>query len=89
MKESTKTVIKYLQSLNNKDVTAADVAEALEMEKKSVDGVFTAALQRKGLGFRQEAEIEIEEGKHKTVKFLKLTDDGFALDVDAPAPEKE
>lgn len=89
MKESTKTVIKYLQSLNNKDVTAADVAEALEMEKKSVDGVFTAALQRKGLGFRQEAEIEIEEGKHKTVKFLKLTDEGFALDVDAPAPEKE
>ena len=89
MKESTKTVIKYLQSLNNKDVTAADVAEALGMEKKSVDGVFTAALQRKRLGFRQEAEIEIEEGKHKTVKFLKLTDDGFALDVDAPAPEKE
>ena len=36
-----------------------------------------------------EGEIEIEEGKHKTVKFLKLTDEGFALDVDAPAPEKE
>lgn len=89
MKESTKTVIKYLQSLDNKDVTAADVAEALGMEKKSVDGVFTAALQRKDLGYRQEAEVEIEGGKHKTVKFLKLTDAGFALDVDAPAPEKE
>jgi len=88
MKESTKTVIKYLQSLNNKDVTAADVAEALGMEKKSVDGVFTAALQRKDLGYRQEAEIEIEGGKHKTVKFLKLTDAGFDLDVDAE-PEKE
>lgn len=88
MKESTKTVIKYLQSLNNKDVTAADVAEALGMEKKSVDGVFTAALQRKDYGYRQEAEIEIEGGKHKTVKFLKLTDAGLALDVDAE-PEKE
>lgn len=88
MKESTKTVIKYLQSQNNKDMTAADVAAALGMEKKSVDGVFTAALQRKDLGYRQEAEIMGDDGKHKTVKFLKLTDAGFALDVDAPA-EKE
>ena len=87
MKESTKTVIKYLQSLNNADVTAADVAEALGMEKKSVDGVFTAAIQRKDYGYRQEAEIEIEGGKHKTVKFLKLNDAGFALDVDATDKE--
>ena len=89
MKESTKTVIKYLQSLNNKDVTAEDVAKALGMEKKSVDGAFTTALQRKDYGYRQEAEIEIEGVKHKTVKFLKLTEAGMNLDVDAPAPEKE
>lgn len=89
MKESTKTVIKYLQSLNNKDITAAEVAENLGMTKKSVDGVFTAALQRKDYGYRQEAEIETQEGKHVTVKFLKLTDAGMNLDVDAPVPEKE
>jgi hypothetical protein len=83
MKPNTKAVIKYLQSLGNKDVTAADVAEALDLPKKSVDGVFTMAIQKKDLGFRQEAEIEVEEGKHKTVKFLKLNDAGMALDVDA------
>lgn len=90
MKESTKTVIKYLQSIGNEDVTAADVAERLGIEKKRVDGIFTAALQRKEYGYRQEAEVEVEvDGKitHKTVKFLKLTDAGLALDVDAE-PEK-
>ena len=88
MKESTKAVVKYLQSIGDKDVTAADVAAALGMEKKSVDGAFTAALQRKDFGYRQEAEV-LEDGKHKVVKFLKLTDAGKNLDVDAPAPEKE
>ena len=83
MKESTKTIIKYLQAHNGEDMTAADVAEALGLEKKSVDGTFTAALQRKGYGYREEAEVEIEEGKHAKVKFLKLTDAGVNYDVNA------
>lgn len=83
MKESTKTIIKYLQAHNGEDMTAADVAEALGLEKKSVDGTFTAALQRKGYGYREEAEVEIEEGKHAKIKFLKLTDAGVNYDVDA------
>ena len=87
MKPNTKAVIKHLQSLGNADVTAADVAAALDIPKKSVDGSFTMAIQKKGLGFRQEAEVEIEGGKHATVKFLKLTDAGMALDVDAEDAE--
>lgn len=83
MKESTKTIIKFLQANADKDMTAADVAEALGLEKKSVDGTFTAALQRKGYGYREEAEVEVEGGKHTTVKFLKLTDAGVNYDVDA------
>ena len=83
MKESTKTIIKFLQANADKDMTAADVAEALGLEKKSVDGTFTAALQRKGYGYREEAEVEVEGGKHATVKFLKLTDAGVNYDVDA------
>ena len=88
MKENTKRVITYLQSLDaNTDVTAADVAEALGMEKRSVDGVFTSAIQRKELGARVEAEIELEDGTHKKVKFLKLNDAGMAIDVNAEAAE--
>lgn len=84
MKENTKRVITYLQGLNASDnVTAQDVADALELEKRSVDGIFTSAIQRKELGFRQEAEIELADGTHKKVKFLKLTDAGYAVDVNA------
>ena len=88
MKENTKRVITYLQGLDaNTDVTAADVAEALGMEKRSVDGVFTSAIQRKGFGVRAEAEIELEDGTHKKVKFLKLNDAGMAVDVNAEEAE--
>lgn len=88
MKENTKKVIKYLQGLAEADnVTAADVATALNLEKKSVDGIFTSAIQRKGLGVRQEAEIELDDGTHQKVKFLKLTDNGRAIDVDAEPVE--
>ena len=84
MKENTKKVIKYLLGLGTSDnVTAQDVADALGLEKRSVDGIFTSAIQRKALGLREEAEIELEDGTHKKVKFLKLTDAGYAVDVDA------
>ena len=88
MKENTKRVITYLQGLDaNTDVTAADVAEALGMEKRSVDGVFTSAIQRKELGVRVEAEIELEDGTHKAVKFLCLTAEGMSFDPDAADAE--
>ena len=84
MKESTKKVITYLQGLDEKvDVTSQDVADALDMEKRSVDGVFTAAIKRKGLGERVEAEIELDDGTHQKVKFLKLNENGRAFDVNA------
>lgn len=88
MKENTKNIITYLQGLStDTDVTAADVAEALNLEKRSVDGTFTSAIQRKGLGYREEAEVEMEDGTHKKVKFLKLNDAGMAIDVDAEDEE--
>jgi len=86
MKENSKKVFNYLKSINGKEnVTAADVAETLGLEKRSVDGIFTSAIQRKGLGVRTPAEIELEDGSHKTVKFLSLTEAGMAFDPDADA----
>lgn len=83
MKENSKNVLNYLKGINGENVTAADVAEALSLEKRQVDGIFTSALQRKGLGVRVPAEIELEDGTHKAVKFLRLTDAGMAFDPDA------
>ena len=83
MKENSVKVLNYLKQINGQDVTAADVAEALGLEKRSVDGIFTSAIQRKGLGIRTAAEIELADGTHKQVKFLSLTDAGMAFDTAA------
>lgn len=80
MKENSIKVLEYLKQVNGANVTAADVAEALGLEKRSVDGIFTSAIQKKGLGVRTPAEVELEDGSHKAVKFLSLTPAGMAFD---------
>lgn len=83
MKENTRKVFDYIKANKGVDMTAADVAEALGLEKRQVDGIFTSALQRKGLGVRVPAEIELEDNTHKEVKFLTLTAEGMSFDPDA------
>ena len=83
MKENSKKVLNYLKEVQGENVTSADVAEALGLEKRSVDGIFTSAIQRKGLGIRTPAEIELDDGTHKPVKFLSLTPAGMEIDPDA------
>ena len=84
MKPNTKAVLEYLKSVHGeKDVTAADVAQALNLEVKRVNGIFTAALQRKKYGYREETEVQLDDGTHTKVKFLKLTDAGLEVDPDA------
>ena len=85
MKENSKKVLNYLKEINGEKVTAADVANALGLEKRQIDGIFTSAIQRTGLGLRTPAEIELEDGSHKAVKFLSLTAEGMAFDPDADA----
>lgn len=90
MSENTVNVLNYLQAHNNEDLTAADVAQALGMDTKVVNGVFTFGVIKKGFGKRVEAEVEVEEDgavKHKTIKFLKLTDAGMACDTSATDEE--
>lgn len=85
MKENTRKVFEYLRGIAGENVTSGDVAEALGLEKRQVDGIFTSAIQRKGYGIRVPAEVELEDGTHKAVKFLQLTDSGMTLDLDADA----
>ena len=83
MKPNTKLVWTFLMDNDGADLTAADVADALGLEKRQVDGIFTSAIQRKGLGVRTPAEVELEDGTHKAVKLLSLTPAGMAFDPDA------
>ena len=77
MSEKTQVVLNYLKGINGANVTSADIADALGLEKKSVDGIVTSGLQRKGLAERIPAEIELEDGTHKAVKFIRLTAEGM------------
>ena len=86
MTENSRKVLYYLKQIYVADVTAQDVASALGLEKRSVDGIFTA-FQKKGFGVRTPAEIELEDGTHKGVKFLSLTPAGMAFDPDAEVAE--
>lgn len=82
MKENTLKIFNYLKTHNGEDMTAADVAEALDLDVRSVNGSFTS-FQKKGLGTRQEVEVELADGTHKKVKLLRLTDEGLAFNPDA------
>jgi Mn-dependent DtxR family transcriptional regulator len=86
--EKSKVVLDYLKSIGDENVTAADIAAALGMEKKSVDGVVTSGLIRnKNYAERIPAQIEVtdDEGnvKYQDVKFIKLTDAGKNYDHEA------
>ena len=83
MKPNSAAVLNYLKDHNGEKLTAADVAEALGLEKKTVDGIFTSAIQRKGFGVRTEAEVELADKTHAKVKFLSLTESGMELDPNA------
>lgn len=76
MKENNVQVLNYLKEVNGvKSVTSADVAAALGMEKKSVDGIFTS-FTRKNLG----ARVKSTQKGAKEVSFLTITTDGLAAD---------
>ena len=79
MSSNSIAVLNFLKEHNGENLIAADVADALGLEKRQVDGIFTSAIQRKGYGVRIPAEIELEDGTHKAIKLLRLTDKGMAF----------
>lgn len=85
--EKSLIVLNYLKEHQGENMTAQDIADALDMPKKSVDGIVTSGLQRKGYAERIPAEIELEDGSHKEVKFIQATADGLAYDDEAAKAE--
>ena len=76
LSENSVKVLNYLKEIHGtKDVTSADVAEALELSKSTVNGVFTA-LQKKGYGVRVDATVPGTE----EISALSVTEEGIACD---------
>ena len=82
MKENTRKVFEYIRDHQHENLIAADVAEALGLTVKQVDGSFTSGITRKELGYREDAEIALPDGSHRKVKYLRITDKGMAYDPD-------
>ena len=82
MKEGTRMIWDYIVAHDGEDFTAQNIADALGVGVKSVNGSVTS-FQKKGLTVREEAEIECADGTHKRVKFIRLTDEGKAFNPDA------
>jgi predicted transcriptional regulator len=80
MSENAQAIIAHLIATNNAPATLDDVAAALNIDKKKVNGAFNA-LVRKGYCARVAATIEAPV----TVKYLVLTDAGMACDPSADA----
>jgi len=101
MNPNAVAIYNYVKEHEAENITAADIAEALDLGIKSVNGTVTAAFVRHRsdevdadgkkiivpLMERIEGELEIEgeDGKikHQAVKFIKLTDEGRAFNVEA------
>lgn len=87
LKPNSRLVYDYVKEHNGEEITAYDIADATGLGLKSVIGIVTSAFQKKGLMVRTPGEVVNEDGTHKAVKFISLTDAGLAFDPDATEAE--
>lgn len=74
--ENSIAVYNFVKEHDGENITAADIAEATGLSLKTINGIVTSAFQKKELMERIPAEIKLEDGSHKAVKFIKLTETG-------------
>lgn len=79
LSENARTVLSYLQENVGADVTYVQIAEATGLAPRTVNGIITSALVKRGL-----AERKTVEGQEK--KLIVLTEAGVDYD---PTTEDE
>ena len=89
LKENSRKVLDYVKANDGTNMTAADIAAGTGLEVKQVNGIVTSAFQKKKLMQRTPAEIQLEDGTHKAVKFISLTEAGKNFDPDAEEAKAE
>ena len=89
LKENSRKVLDYVKANDGTNMTAADIAAGTGLEVKQVNGIVTSAFQKKGLMKRTPAEIQLEDGTHKAVKFISRTEEGKSFDPDAEETKAE
>lgn len=84
-KDNAKRVYYFVKEHESENITANDIADALDLNVKQINGIVTRAFQCKepSLMKRVPASVECEDGTIKTVKYIHLTDAGMTVDVEA------
>ena len=88
MKENSILVYDFVKQHDGEQFTAQDIADGVGLGVRSVNCIVTSSFQRhkntdgqpEPLMERIPAEIELADGTHKPVKFIRLTDAGRAFD---------
>ena len=75
IKQDSKKVLEALYIHDGELLTTEDVAKITNLEKRTVDGIFTS-IQRKNFGIRTLTESKLNDGTYRTIKFLSLTSAG-------------
>lgn len=78
--DNAQKVITFLQNTAGTDQTAQDIADATGLPVKTVQGVVTSALKRRGLADRKEVD-------HLDKKVIYLTATGLETDPMMEKPE--
>jgi DNA-binding MarR family transcriptional regulator len=73
LSENARAVLEYLKENYGKDITYTQIAEDTGLAPRTVNGIITSALKRRGL-----AERVTVTGQEK--KFIVLTEAGLAYD---------
>lgn len=81
--ENAQSIITFLQANPNIDMTAKELAEALGLGARTVNGTVTG-LSRKGIAVRDENILD----NGKTIKYIHLTEAGKMADPFAERPEE-
>lgn len=93
LKENSKLVYDYVKAHEDDDITANDIADAIGLTPRQVNGIITMAFQRHKeevdgekvevpLMERIPAEMEQEDGSHKPIKLIRLTNEGRNIEVE-------
>ena len=93
LKENSLMVYEYVLENEEKNITAKDIAEATGLTDKQVNGIVTMAFQRHKeeidgekvevpLMERVPVEVELKDGTHKKIKYIKLTEKGRNIEIE-------
>ena len=93
LKENSRIVYDFVKEHEGENITVADIEAATDLNARQINGIITMAFQRHKeevdgekvevpLMRRVPAEIEQEDGTHKQIKLIQLTDAGRSIEIE-------